>query len=68
MRFDKISELIENRLDPFELKRLSDKLQIHDDVKLTFDDTLYAFKQLLDEDFEDVIELGFNKLDISNDG
>ena len=43
--FSKIEELVTKKLDPFETKRLVDKLQISKDAQFSYDDAIEAFKE-----------------------
>ena len=56
LQFGVIESLISKKLDPFETKRLADKLQIRKDVLISYEDTVDAFRALLEEDLDDVIE------------
>ena len=68
LSFGKTQELIGKKLDPFETKRLIDKLQISKDAMLSYEDAIDSFRSQFEHDLDDIIEQGFNKLDISNDG
>ena len=60
--------MITRKLDAFEAQRLIDKLKMEKSAQLSFDDTMDMFSQLLEEDVDELIAQGFNKLDITNEG
>ena len=43
LQFGQIEALVAKKLDPFETKRLVERMQLSKDVQLTYDDTLKAF-------------------------
>lgn len=66
--FGIIEGLVAKKMDPFETRRLVDRMQMSKDVQLTYDDTRKAFDEVLEDDLDDVITEAFSKLDICDDG
>lgn len=68
LKFSTIVRLVQKKLDAFETKRLVDKLDFHPDTNLTYYEAMEIFKQLLEEDLDEVINRGFDKIDVSKSG
>ena len=66
--FRAVKEMIKHQLDTFETERLLGQLPIRDESqRVSYEQVTVSIQQLLDQDLDDCIGRGFEKLDIRDE-